>query len=117
MIAGRKAKAHVDTLVIGGGPIGVEMAQIFAMLGAEVTILEAAPRILDPVDPVLAELLAEKIRSDNTHIETGVSFDRIEGEEGAHKVQFSRDGRTEAVSGQTVAIVAGRRPAVDGLRL
>lgn len=104
-------------VLIGGGPIGVEMAQIFAMLGTQVTVLEAAPRILAPVDPVLADLLADKMRGQGIRIETGVSVDRIEGVEGAHSVRFSRAGQAETVAAQTVAIVAGRLPAVDGLGL
>jgi len=102
---------------IGGGPVGVEMAQIFSMLGAKVTILEAAPRILGPVDPVLAGLLAEKMRGEGIRIETGVSVDRIEGEAAAHSVQFAHHGQSETIAAQIVAIVAGRHPAVDGLGL
>lgn len=104
-------------VLIGGGPIGVEMAQIFAMLGSRITILEAAPRILGPVDPVLAGLLAERMGAEGIRIETGVSVDRIEGDDGAHSVTFSRDGKAETIPAQTVAIVAGRHPAVDGLGL
>ena len=45
---------HYDVLVIGGGPIGVELAQIFHALGAQVTLLEMAPHILGGVDEDLA---------------------------------------------------------------
>lgn len=103
--------------LIGGGPIGVEMAQIFAMLGAEVTILEVAPRILGPVDAVLAEALAEKLRADGIRIETGVQVDRVEAGVDGHVVHFSRDKEALSVPAQTVAVVAGRHPAVTGLGL
>ena len=104
-------------VLIGGGPIGGEMAQIFSMLGAEVVILEAAPRILGPVDPVLAGMLTETMRAERIRIETGVAVERIDAEEDGHVVTFSRDGRSEGIRAQSVAIVAGRHPAVEGLGL
>ncbi|AOV18290.1 hypothetical protein BJI67_15560 [Acidihalobacter aeolianus] len=103
--------------LIGGGPIGVEMAQIFAMLGARVTLLEAMPRILGPVDDVLANLLAERLQVDGIDVQTGVSVEAIEGEECRHVVRYTRDGKAYEVDAQVVAIVAGRHPNVDGLGL
>ncbi len=104
-------------VLIGGGPIGVEMAQIFHMLGSRVTILEAAPRILGPVDAVLAELLAERLRADGIEVQTSVSVEAIEGEECRHSVRYTLAGQTHIVEAQVVAIVAGRHPNVDGLGL
>lgn len=104
-------------VLIGGGPIGVEMAQIFHMLGSRVTILEAAPRILGPVDAVLAELLAERLRTDGIEVQTSVSVEAIEGEECRHSVRYTLAGQTHIVEAQVVAIVAGRHPNVDGLGL
>ena len=104
-------------VLIGGGPIGVEMAQIFAMLGSRVTILEAAPRILGPVDGVLAGLLSERLRAEGIDVETGVSVQAIEGDARRHTVRYAHGGQTHTVEAQVVAIVAGRHPNVDGLGL
>lgn len=103
--------------LIGGGPIGVEMAQIFSMLGSRVTLLEAAPRILGPVDAVLAEMLAQRLTAGGIDVYTGVVVQGIEGGEAMHTVRFSRDGEQQEVQAQVVAIVAGRHPNVDGLGL
>ena len=107
-----------DSLVlVGAGPIGVEMAQIFAMLGARVTLLEALPRILGPVDAVLADLVADRLRGDGIELWTGVRVESISEEGDRHTVRYLRDGRSVAVDAQVVAIVAGRRPNVDDLGL
>ena len=110
-----------ETMVlIGGGPVGVEMAQIFAMLGTRVTVLEAASRILGPVDATLVELLVGRLTGAGICVETGVRVERIEAAEGdGHCVHYSRDGNGKApsVSAQVVAIVAGRHPNVVGLGL
>ena len=104
--------------LIGAGPVGVEMAQIFAMLGTRVTLLEAMPRILGPVDGVLAGLLAERLAADGIDIRTGVAIAAIEGTEIEHTVRFTtRDGTSGEVRAQVVAIVAGRRPRISGLGL
>ncbi|MEJ2376554.1 MAG: NAD(P)/FAD-dependent oxidoreductase [Pseudolabrys sp.] len=103
--------------LIGGGPIGVEMAQIFAMLGSEVTILEAGGRILGPVDPVLAELLTGQLQADGIRVQTGVGVEAIQGDEDTHQVRYSGGNHAQEVSAQVVAIVAGRHPHVAGLGL
>ena len=103
--------------LIGGGPVGVEMAQIFAMLGAQVTLLEAMPRILGPVDGALAGLLAERLEADGVALQTDVTVESIEGEESRYTVRYSRDGQPRELAAQVVAIVAGRHPNVEGLGL
>lgn len=104
-------------ILVGGGPVGVEMAQIFAMLGARVTLLEAMPRILGPVDSVLAGLLAERLTADGIDIHTGVTIESIEGTEREHTIRFNGGGRSKEAGAHVVAIVAGRHPNVSGLGL
>ena len=103
--------------LIGGGPIGVEMAQIFAMLGSNVTILEASARILGPVDSVLAELLTGQLRADGIQVQTSVRVEAISGGEGTHRVRYSQGEQAQEVNAQVVAVVAGRHPHVAGLGL
>ena len=103
--------------LIGGGPIGIEMAQIFAALGAEVTILEASPHILGPVDRVLAGLLQDHLSAQGIRVETGVAVTQIAKGDDGHRVDFQRDGQTGTVRAQVVAIVAGRVPNVAQLGL
>lgn len=108
-----------DSLVlIGGGPIGVEMAQIFAMLGSQVTVLEASDRILQPVDSVLAERLRHRLAVDGIAIEVGVRVVSIDGGANRHRVAYTTAaGQEREIGADVVAIVAGRHPAVAGLGL
>lgn len=103
--------------LIGGGPVGVEMAQIFAMLGARVTLLEAMPRILGPVDIALADRLARHLTTDGIAVQTNVKIESIQGTEHDHLIRFSQDGKAKEARTQVVAIVAGRHPKVSGLGL
>src|SRR6185437_6845793 len=64
-------------IVIGAGPIGLEMAQAHRLLGSRVTVLEAA-RALAKDDPELAQLLLERLRDDGVVIEEGVRIRRVE---------------------------------------
>lgn len=104
-------------VLVGGGPVGIEMAQIFAMLGTDVTVLEAAPRILSPVDSVLAGMLAEHLVGSGIRLETGVRVQQIEGSEDLRHVLYSCGGESRTASAEVVAIVAGRHPNVVGLGL
>lgn len=104
-------------VVIGGGPIGVEMAQIFHMLGTQVTILEALPDILQPVDRPLSRRLEELLLKGGIPVETGVRIDRIEATPDGHRVCYHKDGTDCTADGRVVLSVVGRRPNVDNLGL
>jgi len=58
-------------LVLGGGPIGCELAQAFARLGSKVTQVEMLPRILPREDPEFSELVAQRMREDGVDLRTG----------------------------------------------
>ncbi|HVC11752.1 MAG TPA: NAD(P)/FAD-dependent oxidoreductase [Burkholderiales bacterium] len=105
-------------VVIGAGPIGVEMAQIFAAFGSQVTLLEAGPRILAPVDEEIALALQSHLRRQGIALELGVRILQIAGSDAGVRVQF-RDatGAQRAVDAQCVLEAAGRSPNVDGLGL
>jgi dihydrolipoamide dehydrogenase len=103
--------------LIGGGPVGIEMAQIFAMLGSRVTVLEAANRILPPVDALLAERLRQRLVKDGISVQTSVEITSVIGEEDRHRVTYRADGEERRVDADVVVIVAGRHPNVAGLGL
>ena len=63
--------------IVGGGPIGVEFAQIFARLGSQVTVIESLDRILDPEDPASSAALHEALESDGVTIRTGATLERV----------------------------------------
>lgn len=104
--------------LIGGGPIGVEMAQIFFKLGSRVTLIEEGPRILAPVDEALAKRLQDRLVAEGIEIHTNAKVESIEGDEECHRVSFQKaDGSNAEVASQTVVLVTGRHPNIAGLGL
>jgi pyruvate/2-oxoglutarate dehydrogenase complex dihydrolipoamide dehydrogenase (E3) component len=104
-------------IVIGGGPIGLEMAQAHRRLGAKVTVVEAQ-KALGKDDPELAALVLERLRSEGVSIleETAVEEVSKDGE-GVSVRAKERDGSTVELAGSHLLVAAGRAPNVDGLGL
>jgi len=102
-------------IVIGGGPIGIEMAQAHRLLGAEVTVLEALPRIMPKDDTELVALLADRLRAEGVTIRTGVRINRVEPDGDRVAVVLSAEGGEERLAGSHLLVAAGRRPNLKGL--
>jgi pyruvate/2-oxoglutarate dehydrogenase complex dihydrolipoamide dehydrogenase (E3) component len=107
-------RAPASLVVIGGGPIAVEMSQGFRRLGVPVTVLERGERILPRDEPELAERLARILRAEGVDLHTGVSAERVTVEDGL-KVVHTADGRRFA--GHELVVGVGREPNVEGLGL
>lgn len=103
-------------IVIGGGPIGMEMAQAHRLLGARVTVLEAA-KVLAKDDPELAELLVERLRADGVAIEEGVRIRRVERAGGGVAVIVEDRAGERRIEGSHLLVAAGRRANLAGLDL
>ena len=104
-------------IVIGGGPIGIEMAQAHRGLGSQVTVLEAS-RILPKDDPELVAVLRERLVADGVVLREGIQIARLETEPGGvAAILRNADGTEERVSGSHLLIAAGRRPNTAGLDL
>lgn len=101
-------------LVMGGGNVGCELGQAFARLGAEVTIIEVAERLLPREDADAAGLVTEQLRRDGACIRTGVEVDAIvtAGEDRSLRLA---DGTEMGFDELLVAV--GRRPRTTGLAL
>ena len=100
-------------LVIGGGPIGMEMAQAHRRLGSEVTVIEGM-KALGKDDPELAAIVLENLREEGIQIEEGALVAEVRGNEGAIEVQV-QDGRV--FKGTHLLMAAGRKPNIDKLNL
>lgn len=110
---GRERPGHL--LILGGGPIGLEMAQAHRRLGSRVTVLEGA-RALGKDDPELAAIVIERLREEGARIEEGAKVARAEAAGGAGGVRLhAEDGR--AFEGTHLLVAVGRRANVEGLGL
>ena len=103
-------------IVIGGGPIGLELAQAHRRLGCKVTVLEAAT-ILPKDDPDAVAVVRARLAAEGVSIVEGAKVARVSGSGAGVAVAFSKDGRTETVDGSHLLVAAGRRPNVEDLGL
>ena len=104
-------------LILGGGPIGLEMAQAHARLGCAVTVLEATPRIAVREDAELVEGLRPSLLADGVAVREGAKVARVEPpEDGARGVvAVLEDG--SRVAGTHLLLAVGRAPRLFGLDL
>jgi pyruvate/2-oxoglutarate dehydrogenase complex dihydrolipoamide dehydrogenase (E3) component len=104
--------------VIGGGPIGVEMAQAFGRLGAEVTLLQRGPRLLPRDDPELTGELETMLAAEGIRVLTMAPVTGVRrAADGSRTITFSRGDRTEEVGCAELLVATGRRANVQGLNL
>jgi len=104
-------------VVLGGGPIGSELAQSFARLGSAVTLVEMAPRILVGEDPEVSGLVAASLRADGVEVLTRHQAVRVEVADGEKRL-IARHGNAEVVIPFVELLCAvGRRPRVTGYGL
>ncbi|MEL7239994.1 MAG: FAD-dependent oxidoreductase, partial [Planctomycetota bacterium] len=100
-------------IVIGGGAIGVEMAQAHRRLGSNVTVIEAMS-ILNNDDPECVEVVREALNKEGVALKENAKAERVSGSDGAVSVTLDSG---ETVSGSHLLIAVGRKPNVDGLNL
>jgi pyruvate/2-oxoglutarate dehydrogenase complex dihydrolipoamide dehydrogenase (E3) component len=101
-------------VILGGGPVGVEMAQAFATLGATVDLVEGTDHILPREPRALGEALAEALAGEQLRIHVGRRAAAV-GHDGTHyTVGFEDGGRLAA---HRLLVATGRRPRVTGIGL
>jgi pyruvate/2-oxoglutarate dehydrogenase complex dihydrolipoamide dehydrogenase (E3) component/uncharacterized membrane protein YdjX (TVP38/TMEM64 family) len=104
-------------LVLGGGPIGCELAQSFARLGSQVTQVEMLPRLMGREDPDAAELVADALRNDGVTVLTGHQALRCE-QAGSVKRLIVKHGEAEqAIEFDVLLCAVGRSARVEGYGL
>jgi pyruvate/2-oxoglutarate dehydrogenase complex dihydrolipoamide dehydrogenase (E3) component len=104
-------------IVIGGGAIGVELAQAYRRLEAPVTLLDAAPRLLAREDPEMAAVIERALIRDHVTLRLGVSIERVEPRAEGLGVTIKDGDGAEVLVGSHLLVAAGRRAATEGLGL
>ena len=112
-VTGMKAVPH-RMLVLGGGPVGVEMAQAVCRLGGEVALVESAEHVLPREPKPLGEALGEVLRRDGVEIALGVRASAARRDGDDFVLEF--DDRPE-LRGDHLLVATGRRPRVEGIGL
>jgi pyruvate/2-oxoglutarate dehydrogenase complex dihydrolipoamide dehydrogenase (E3) component len=103
-------------VVLGGGPVGCELAQAFARLGSKVTVVEMADRLLLKEDPRASELIASRLREDGIDVRLGQRGTEVRPRPGGDH-ELVLEGSGEAVSFERVIVATGRAPRTAGLGL
>jgi pyruvate/2-oxoglutarate dehydrogenase complex dihydrolipoamide dehydrogenase (E3) component len=109
--ATRTHKVPQSLVVMGGGPVGAELAQFFARMGSQVTVVERGERLLGRVHSDAGDLLAELFREERIDVRIGVGIDRVET---GLRLHLSDGTMVEA---ERLLVATGRRPNVERLGL
>ncbi|GIK77758.1 MAG: NAD(P)/FAD-dependent oxidoreductase [Acidobacteria bacterium] len=103
-----------DVIVLGGGPVGIELGQMLRRYGAGVTIVEAAERLIDREDPRVGELIAEALADDGIELRL-VARATAARADGDRQVLELEGG--EELSAERIVVATGRRPRTGELGL
>ena len=103
-------------IVLGGGPIGTELGQAFAHLGARVSIVEMAS-LLPRDDPDMVDVLRQQLRADGVELYEGARVTGLMPEGNGVAVDIARDGQADRLRGSHLLVAAGRKSTLDGLGL
>ncbi len=96
-----------SVVVMGGGPVGVELAQFMRRFGSEVSVVQGAPRLAEREDERVSELLRESLERDGSAVRTGAHVERVT-RDGQPIVATLDDGAT--LRGERLIVAVGRRP-------
>jgi len=103
-------------IIIGGGPIGLELAQAHRRLGAKVTVLEAVSPLAKD-DPECAAIVLEHLKREGVVIRSGVKVTRVSHSNGRIEAIIDTSQGKELIQGSNLLIAVGRRANVEGLDL
>jgi dihydrolipoamide dehydrogenase len=103
-----------SAVILGGGPVGVELGQFLSRYGCEVTLVHKPDRLVNREDPHLCSLLGKQLGEDGITVKLGVSGDRVR-KDGRKRILTLSSG--EEVAGEVLLVAVGRRARKDDLNL
>ncbi|MGE4159312.1 MAG: mercuric reductase [Planctomycetota bacterium] len=104
-------------VVIGGGPIGAELAQSFARFGSSVTLVEGGPQMLGREDPDAAACIGESLKKDGVGIHVNASVVEVRKGQGCSNVMIRQGGSLKEIPADRILLSVGRRPNIESLAL
>jgi pyruvate/2-oxoglutarate dehydrogenase complex dihydrolipoamide dehydrogenase (E3) component len=103
--------------VIGGGPIGCELAQAFRRLGSQVTLIEMSSQFLAREDPEASRLLAETFRREGIDVRLSTRLGRVTSTDTEKQLHLESEGKKEILGVEEIFVGVGRAPNVENLNL
>ncbi len=104
-------------IVIGASAVGLELAQMFARLGAKVTVLEALPRVVPVEDPDIGNALGDYLREEGLEVHPGVRIEQVNRAGSGYTVSFTDGGKAHVVQAEQLLVATGRRANTRGFGL
>lgn len=101
-------------IVIGGGPVGCELAQAWRSLGSDVALLEAAPRLVPAEEDFASKQVADSLRENGIDVREGAEITNVAGQNGRIHVTLGDGGTLEA---ERLMVAAGRKPHTEDIGL
>ena len=109
----RVTELPASLIVIGGGAIGLELAQAFSRFGVTVSVVEVADRILAPEEPEASAVVAGALAGEGIQVRTGVSISTVSYADGAFEVTLG----DQTMTADKLLVAAGRRPNLADIGL
>jgi pyruvate/2-oxoglutarate dehydrogenase complex dihydrolipoamide dehydrogenase (E3) component len=103
-----------SVVILGGGPVGIELAQMLRRFGADVHLVETADRLLAREESRVSELILEAVREDGIDVHLGAKVASVSNGDGHRSVQLEG---TEALRARELVVATGRAPRIEGLSL
>ena len=110
-------RTPASLLVLGGGPVAVELGQFFARIGSKVTILQRSPTLLSNMDEDVGRALETSFREEGIEVITDVSLHRVTRTASEKTAHFETSGVKQVRSAEMILQAIGRRPNLSGLGL
>ncbi|GIW54379.1 MAG: hypothetical protein KatS3mg082_0783 [Nitrospiraceae bacterium] len=104
-------------IVIGGGSIGLEFAQLFTRFGVQVMVLESGPHVARAEEPEIGQALVRYLEDEKVRVCTNVSITRVERRDGEYLVHTETNGKPEICRARQLLVATGRRPNTSGFGL
>ena len=104
-------------VVLGGGPIAVEMAQAFQRLGSEVTVIQRSSHVLSKEDADMAEYVMQGMIEDGVKFVLGTKVNLVKKSAGGVEVELEESGTLRVIKGAKLLVAMGRKANIDGLGL
>lgn len=103
--------------IMGGGPIGAEMAQAHRRLGCKVTLIEMASSIMGKDDPDLVAVVRRQLIAEGIGVREGTRVSAVSGTAGDLSLTLEADGASETLKASHLLVATGRKPAIERLNL
>ena len=111
------AKVPAHLLVLGGGYVGLEFAQLFRRLGSRVTVVQRTPQLLSGEDKDIAEAVAAILQKDGIQVHLNSAVEKVSRSRNRITVKFRTAGKSRKLEGTHLLVATGRVPNSDTLNL